>query len=283
MAMSVLVSSSRSVNSVAEGIEGALAGSGEPWLPGLAGLLVDAFPLSPAFEGGRAYGTARWVLSDPTGPRDVAGEVAIARHCALVEILPEELAGRFGHLAPARTVGLAAMDTVSAAVALLGDVPSLAESTGSVVRALHVIHAEAGYDTSHSEPTIPFSVFVSVPTPGENDAVIRVAESIVHEAMHLQLTLVEGVLPLVAIDGEGFSPWQGRVRPVGGLLHGLYVFSVILRFMDLVADLRPELSRKARQRRTEIVEEVASLGDFSGHLTKHGKLLRSRCLAAVGG
>lgn len=223
------------------------------------------------------------MAGDPAGPRDVAAEITIAGHGALVEILPERLAGRFGHLEHARTVGPEALDTIRNAARLLCDVSTLAESIGRLVRALHVLRAEAGYDVSHSEPTIPFSVFVSVPAPREKDSVIRVAESIVHEAMHLQLTLVENELPLVATEGEVFSPWQRRARPVRGLLHGLYVFSAIVRFMDLVTGSQPELAPKAQLRRTEIEEEVGSLQDFSQHLTAHGKALHAKCLEAVGG
>jgi HEXXH motif-containing protein len=187
----------------------------------------------------------------------------------------------FGHLVLARTVGPEKQTTVRDAAGLLAQIPSLAESTGILVRTLHVLRADTGYDVSHSDPTIPFTIFVSVPSPGEKDSVIRVAESILHEAMHLQLTLVEAVVPLVAAEGEGFSPWQRRARPIRGLLHGLYVFSVIARFMDYIAGLRPELNGKAFQRRAEIEEEVALLEDFSDYLTSPGKAVRARCLQAV--
>ena len=49
--------------------------------------------------------------------------------------------------------------------------------------------------------------------------------------MHLQLTLIEGAVPMVAGTGDTLhSPWQGRMRPVQGILHGLYVFRVIQDF-----------------------------------------------------
>jgi HEXXH motif-containing protein len=268
------------MSSIADAVSALLNVPGEPWLPGLASLLVENSRSWRDFERARSYGTARWVAGDPAGPREVAGDVVIAGHKTLVEILPDVLAQRFGRLAPARTVGPEALVTVRDAAALLSEVPSLAESTGTLVRALHILRATPGYDVSHSEPTIPLSIFVSVPSPGEKDSVIRVAESILHEGMHLQLTLVEEVLPLVATESEGFSPWQRRARPIRGLLHGLYVFSVIARFMDCITGLRPELSQKARQRWTEIEEEVASLEDFSGHLTVPGKAVRERCLQA---
>lgn len=271
------------MKSVADAVSEALAAPGELWLPDLAPVLAESSPAWSAFGEGRLYGTARFLAADPAGPRDLIGEIAIAGRAIGIEILPEDLSAVFGRLAPARTVGAEELDLVRASAALLDDVPDLAAAVGGVVRSLHVLRAPEGYDVSHSEPTIPFSIFVSVPGPGEKDAVLRVAESIVHEAMHLQLTLVENAIPLVTTAAEGYSPWQGRDRPVRGLLHGLYVFAVIARFMDVVAQSRPECAPKARRRRTEIEEEVALLGDFRSHLTAAGRDVRAACLKAVEG
>ena len=52
-----------------------------------------------------------------------------------------------------------------------------------------------------------------------------------HEALHLQLSLVERVLPMVVSNPGGeseqvFSPWAGDGRSVRGLLHGVYVFGI---------------------------------------------------------
>lgn len=97
-----------------------------------------------------------------------------------------------------------------------------------LVRSIHIISSRGpGYDCSHSEPTIPFSILVSVPL-GERHAALRLAESILHEAMHLQLTLIEEDTDLVTSQvEESYSPWQQQLRPAQGLLHGLYVFAAI--------------------------------------------------------
>jgi HEXXH motif-containing protein len=94
----------------------------------------------------------------------------------------------------------------------------------------HVIIAKrADYDVSFSDPEIPFSIFISVPMQNDRSALLRVAENIVHETMHLQLSLFEGRCPLVdtASTWALHSPWKHQQRPAQGILHGLYVFHVL--------------------------------------------------------
>lgn len=274
-------SSCRSENLAADAVSCWLRAPRGPWPSGLAALLAASSPAWRAFNACSSYGTARFLASDSAGPRDVVGEIRIAGQLVPVEILPQELAARFARLRPITTPGPDDLDLVRKATALLEAVPDLAAAVSTLVFAIHLLRADQGYDVSHSEPTIPFSIFVSVPSAGERHAVLRLAESIVHEAMHLQLTLMEKVVPLVSIDGEGYSPWQGCERPIGGLLHGLYVFSAIARFMDCVAAARPEMAAKARLRRAEIEEEVSVLPDFGAHLTPTGETLRLFCLGLI--
>lgn len=97
----------------------------------------------------------------------------------------------------------------------------------------HVIVAqEVDYDVSFSDPEIPFSIFISVPTQNDRSSLLRVAENIVHETMHLQLSLFERCCPLIdtASTWALHSPWKHQQRPAQGILHGLYVFQV-LRWM----------------------------------------------------
>ena len=94
----------------------------------------------------------------------------------------------------------------------------------------HVIVAEeAECDVSFSDPGIPFSIFISVPTQNDPSCLLRVAESLVHETMHLQLSLFERRCPLVDMTSTWtfYSPWKHQQRPAHGILHGLYVFHVL--------------------------------------------------------
>jgi HEXXH motif-containing protein len=112
-------------------------------------------------------------------------------------------------------------------------IPSLLSAVSELAWNFHVILApDDDYDVSFSDPAIPFSVFISVPARCERSSILRVAENLTHETMHLQLTLFEGIRPLVdtASSWSMYSPWKQQNRPVQGVLHGLYVFSV-LRWM----------------------------------------------------
>ena len=138
-----------------------------------------------------------------------------------VELVPEAEAVEFEPLLLASTVDDDSTRLLQAAFDALRSVESLGETIFTLVRSLHVLESQRDTDVSFSSPGLPFSIFVSVPTPDERDAVIRLAESIVHEAMHLQLSLIEDGCALVT-GGEdtAYSPWKQRDRPVQGVLHG---------------------------------------------------------------
>lgn len=143
---------------------------------------------------------------------------------------------------------------------LIREIPSLLRSVGYLLRVIHIIKAESDeYDISFSEPDIPFSAFVSVPSTNSPVNAMRVAEGIVHEAMHLQLTLLERLITLVKnSDDTYFSPWKQEYRAASGLMHGLYVFRVIDDFLAQIAQ-RTEtgsLSDYLTHRRYEIRQQV---------------------------
>lgn len=185
------------------------------------------------------------------------------------------------------------------AAALFGDAfdllaagPGLREAVEALVQCVHpLVPRGPGFDSSHSDPELPFSIFVSIPD-GEPAAALRLAESILHEAMHLQLSLVEALEPLVRQPqpGEraatGYSPWQETERPIGGLVHGLFVFRVIFDWLGALSANNShdrDIAHYAARRRSEIRQEVESLGDLeaSPALTAPGKRLVSDWLAGV--
>ena len=152
-------------------------------------------------------------------------------------------------------------DCLQDAVHILAQVPTLQKTVGSLVRVCHILKPEDDdYDVSHSDPYVPFSIFVSVPQQRKANCELRIAESIVHEAMHLQLTLLEQALPLICPSDETyFSPWKGELRSPRGILHALYVFRVIDQFLEqlLTLSIWPSTSvDHMRNRRTEITRQV---------------------------
>lgn len=251
------------------------------WLPGITVYLADAtwLKLDRDLQLTRAsYGTARVLQRDPEGSRRVVGYLDIpscdGASCEAIpiELLREDLAHKYAG-SDIRFFGAedvfedGVIARVEEALKILGSVPTLLPTICSLIRALHLIDpADDEVDVSFSEPGLPFSVFVSVPGPGGIASALRVAEALLHEAMHLQLTLVVGFVPLVK-PGERtyFSPWRKQYRTPQGVLHALYVFRVIDAFLGAVSfdSLARVKSRDyARERRETIARQALEIHDF---------------------
>ena len=130
-------------------------------------------------------------------------------------------------------------------------------------RSVHVlIPRDTYFDSSFSDPVLPFSIFVSCPFLAEPNRIERLAENIVHEILHLQLSLVEKSQPLVteARDQQRmFSPWKKEHRSVQGLVHGVYVFGNLRYFWKCVSAHNTEHSSFADERVEEIDSELVNL------------------------
>jgi HEXXH motif-containing protein len=248
-----------------ERIKSALENPGDsPWLPDLTSDLVEVgwrtlhqeTGLSPA-----NYGTSRVIAKSAHAPREV---VAYLSSAWAVEVFDERLAGHYEaagieFYTAKEITGANLLSCVEEAINLIKRVPTLYATVAALVKALHLIKpADDDYDVSFSEPHIPFSIFVSVPQQQSATTALRIAEAVVHEALHLQLTLVESILPLVrSSDGKYYSPWRREYRDAKGLLHALYVFRVINRFLEeLSSSGRCITASYAGIRRWEIAEEI---------------------------
>jgi len=89
---------------------------------------------------------------------------------------------------------------------------------------------------------------------------IRLAEAMVHEYYHNELNLLqESQSTHEEIADEVFySPWRPDSRPLGGLLHALYVFSGVANFIARAEQL-PALAPYIpflRNRRKEVISQV---------------------------
>lgn len=161
------------------------------------------------------------------------------------------------------------------AVEVLTKVPTLATTVATLVKSLHLIRpANDEFDVSFSEPHIPFSIFVSVPSRRVPHDALRVAEGIVHEAMHLQLTLVERVVKLINPSRvQYYSPWRGEFRTARGLLHGLYVFRVVYEFLGNLLSVQNADAAYINDRRDQIAKQIAEVRSFQNclDLTEEGQ------------
>ena len=289
------------IDEVINRIQAILQDPNEPsWLPNLTPDLVASgwSKLDCDLRLTRAsYGTARVLARDAEGTRSlVTSFEALSdydlRHDSIqVELLPQAITRqwsspsfRFFEAEEILKGGVA--NRVEEAIQLLDSVPTMLATVYSLVRSLHLLDtSDDQVDVSFSEPKMPFSVFISVPGPGAQDGIFRVAEAMLHEAMHLQLTLIEGFVPLVEpTERTYFSPWRNEYRTPLGVLHALYVFRVIDAFFGAILTDVPgsePLRCHALSRREEITQQVESIRDFqdSQSLTDVGAAFVSRLLA----
>jgi len=241
------------------------------------------------------YGSARVLLKDASAVRNAAFHILFkdsedtARDLILIEVLPKVIARHYENsgidfYAPARgSLDEPQKSEISnclcKAFELIKQIPSLWRTVIDLVRCIHLIRTETDeYDVSFSEPHIPFSIFISVPQVDNTINVLRVAEAIIHEAMHLQLTLIEAVVPLTFNSEEKFySPWKDEHRSVGGVLHALYVFRILHSFFTNLLDFNSMLSVEKdyiEERRGLIAEQIIQINDFANcaGLTSLGKV-----------
>lgn len=178
------------------------------------------------------------------------------------------------------------LQSIGEALDIIKGIPTLMKTVGFLVRSLHVIKPpDAEHDVSFSEPHIPFTIFVSVSPGRYGNEIFRLAEAIVHEAMHLQLSLIEKSVTLCLPSHKRFfSPWRQEYRSANGVLHGLYVFTVINRFLEelsSVQDVSDNLCNYLVMRRTEITNQLKVMQGFQecADLTVTGSFLAGKLLS----
>ncbi len=257
------------------------APQGPLWLPNITGALVETGRKTLWQQSGITmlhYGTARVLAGDASAPCHVVaclsscpGADGVAPHL-MAECLGSDVAHRYQELGltfytPDEITTTTALNCLQEAIGILATIPTLHHTTATLVRVCHLLKlADDNYDVSYSDPQVPFSIFISVPQRRRANDALRVAESIVHEAMHLQLTLVEQVVPLVHPSEEGyFSPWKGANRSPQGVLHVLYVFRVINQCFEQLLALSgwsPSSADHMRNRRREIAAQVRKIEMF---------------------
>ena len=240
----------------------------------------------------RSYSTSRFL--DGSNP-NILYTVEFSEHAVdsavSVEWLPPVLAARWRNvgLKFASEADLSDMDfrqTLVSSLDFIGMDHTLKGTVAGLCRSLHVLIASGrDFDVSYSDPSFPLSIFVSCPLPAERNRVERLAENVVHEALHLQLSLVECIQPLV-IDGPDdepvFSPWKDEWRTVRGLVHAVYVFGNLRNFWKGVASKQPESSSFAQARIQTIDTEMARAAHLARNrsLTTAGRRLATSFLAS---
>jgi HEXXH motif-containing protein len=263
-----------------------------PWLPGLAEELAEVVWRNLYYDMGLIpsdYGTARVMARSRNAPRRIVASLPIPfsadghGRMHYVETLEEDFARsyneagvRFYTVEQINNTNV--LEQLEEAINYLKLLPSLYEVAANLVKSIHLINPDDDdYDISFSEPHIPFTIFVSIPSLRSLNSTLRVTEALVHETMHLQLTLVEQVVALTKPEnGRYFSPWRDEYRTAQGILHALYVFRVIDCFFGELLN-KQLISNKdfeyLHERRHAIAVQVNEIRDFSDctELTNLGK------------
>lgn len=262
-------------------LEEALKNPGDAlWFPDLTNALVEASWQALHRRGALTpltYGTARVLACDPNALCNSVVDLSLCsgggddERTSRIEILDQKLAHpyeetgiRFYTKEEIKNGDI--LKSLEDSIEVLNHVPTLAATVSSLVRSMHIIKPEdEDYDASFSDPHLPFSIFISVPRDPNLKTPLRVAEGIVHEAMHLQLTLIEELAPLVLLGTSNYySPWKRKYRSPQDVLHALYVFRVIDQFLKALIPLvtLPSGANHISDRCGEIAEEISQVQSF---------------------
>lgn len=177
------------------------------------------------------------------------------------------------------------LDALLDSLVLIQGHPEIYATVEAMCRSLHpLIGNRCDIDISFSDPALPFSIFVSCPLVDSQYRVERLAESIVHEALHLQLSLIEKAIPLIMDNGDNtlaYSPWKGERRTLQGLVHGIYVFGNLRTFWSDVVSQRPDSSEFGKARVSAIEAEMLDVTSLvtARNLTSSGQWLASSFLS----
>ncbi len=161
------------------------------------------------------------------------------------------------------------------------DPNSFYQSVEILVKSVHILESKDAFtDVSYTDPDLPFTVFINIPNYKCKNWLERAVENIIHETMHLQLSLLEDKYDLyLDSNRKTYSPWKDAFRDSKGLLHALYVFANLQHFWQEVYNKR-KCSFAAR--RIEEIESEKNLIDYElikSLYTQKGVQLLGSCLA----
>ena len=257
----------------------------DSWWPGLVEKVLHNNPATCYPEG--SYSTTA-ILSNNKNQPELEIPLEFTRK-TVIELIPENIFSVFSdrgfvQLDKKKAISTAVELILKKSFELIDSAPRLLDTVFYMVRSMHLLSARQGYDISFTDPDMNFSIFLSIPLDDSNEAAYRVAESIIHEAMHLQLTIIEKEVNFLE-DNEAtaYSPWKKTHRSIYGVLHAVYVFSVIYQWLDTIEESQLGYKYSAR-RKYEIIKEMklVDLDSCLLFLTPAGKKFLRGVILKVG-
>ena len=153
---------------------------------------------------------------------------------------------------------------------------------GSFVRARtwRVVPVSEWATVSYSSAQEPGVAYINV----KSAPLLRLAEDLLHESVHMRMHEIESGHDLVAATGRGerfYSPWRREWRPLRGLLHAALTFTAGALFFDRMrsgpwtASRRRWLARRLLEESESVATTLAVLEGAArrGLLTTHGRRL----------
>jgi HEXXH motif-containing protein len=120
----------------------------------------------------------------------------------------------------------------------------------------------------------------------DDRTILEVEESLIHEWAHQVLYSVMELDPIVVAGEQGSLtlPWSGARRDFYGYFHALFVYTLLLRYLERIDDRGSEEMGRVRERFDQILRgAVAALPDFNddARFTQRGRKLRGILREAV--
>ena len=208
------------------------------------------------------FASQPWLLATGSGASAWTSRPPLSTKLLSLDHMAADALAQRGIVCSVEPIASTVLATLDQAHHLLANEARLMERVDQCVHEVTVLTAPGDeYDVSHSEPQWRRRIFISVPEPSRVSD-LRVAEAIVHEAMHLNLTNLEQTKPLFRGEGEAYSPWRECLRPVSGVFHGFYVFTCISRFFErhlLPTEHNEPRCHFIRQRLEQISSDLAAV------------------------
>jgi HEXXH motif-containing protein len=162
----------------------------------------------------------------------------------------------------------AACQRLAGGLSLLADVwPEAARSMGWWYRNVLLLHDPGGGRyLSFTSQDLPGAYIATASMPAQ------VCDSLVHEASHARLAVVQAVDPLIVDDGAEIhpSPWRPDPRPLMGLVAGVHAFVNVHAFYARLRALHPHPSLAALAER-KLADHRSKLGAVWPHIMAHAR------------
>lgn len=159
----------------------------------------------------------------------------------------------------------------------------------NIVKVLSIVKAASQEDLPYFSGASSDTWGAIHSTEPEDDFIL--AEIITHESAHHWLFLQEEIMPLAdnAWSGNKWaSPWRSDPRPIGGVIHGVFVFScaatVLASSIFRSQNLDNKLKERVLNRIIRLIAQVEiALEEMAkcNHLTELGRLIRDDAICRI--